>query len=261
MLWCFKYLIEDLRRSFGLWEKHEAMSILLGLFFSAVLAALSAFGIYRLSEGFTLVSYIGFGLLAWFLWLLLVVTPMRMWKENTDTISRLTTRRLVVEDAEIYDDGMGCHWLRLRVENPTALPIKDCYGKLIDRRLITFPTTVQGQTFRQLVDPQVGGRSRDKGLLPPEGTRFPWTPTQLPETITTISGFGSKEFLYIVAKRKDLVQFGFPTDMGIKYDNWSLGEFQLVVEIGSEVEAFQPTKARVVFRAGGDIQFVMMDNI
>lgn len=233
----------------------------MGLIISAILASLSAVGIYKIFTEFNLVSYIGFGLLAWFIWLLLVVTPMRMWKENTDIISRLTTRRLIVESAEIYDDGMGCHWLRLRVENPTALPIKDCYGKLIDRRLITFPVTGgMGERLRQLVSPEVGRRSMENQVLPPEGHRFPWSLTQLPETTTTISGFGGQEFLYVVTKRGNVGSFGFPTDMGIKYDNWSIGEFLLVVEIGSESEAFQPTKARVVFRAGGgDIEFVTMD--
>ena len=50
--------------------------------------------------------------------------------------------------------------------------------------------------------------------------------------------------------------------MGVKYDNWGLGDFELELEIGSDSEAFKPTKVCVVFRAtGGDIELVSWDVI
>jgi len=235
------------------------MSVIVSLVIAAVLATIPTLAMRFYTHGFFAEQSIAIGLILWFLFLVFVVTPIRMGVEKV----QLTTKRLTAQGAELYDDGRGCQWLRLRVENPTALPIPNCYGKLLDRRLVrSQPIQVDGKLTEIEISPEVGRRSSENMELPPEGHRFPWEPTQLPETTATVSGFGGKEFLYVVAKRENIGSIGFPTDMGIEYHNWSLGDFELKLEIGSDSEPFRPTKLRVVFKAtGGDIELVGWDVI
>ena len=175
-------------------------------------------------------------------------------------LAELTTKRLEITGIDEYTEAKpnAVQWLRVKVKNPTGLPIRDCYGRLVRRRLVrSSPITVNGKLTQLEVSPEVGSLSLEHQELPPEGHRFPWAPTQLPEIITTIPGYGGQEFLYVVAKTKNIGHFGFPTDMGIKYHNWSLGDFELELEIGSESETFRPTNVRVIFRAtGGDLELL-----
>lgn len=216
---------------------------------AVVLAGISALVLGFSVEGFWADQYVGVVLVLSVLLLVFVVTPIRMGMEKV----RLTTKRLTVTEVNTYDDGKGCHWLRVKVENPTALPIRECYGKLLDRKhVLGGLTKVDGVLVRQELSSEHGRQSRQHMELPPEGYRFPWSPERLPPAIITIPGFGSPEFLYIVAKRENVGPFGFPTDMGIQYDNLALGDFQLDVEIGSELDSFKPVRFRVVFRTEGD---------
>ena len=81
-------------------------------------------------------------------------------------------------------------------------------------------------------------------------------------TTITISGNGGSEFLYLVTKREQAGCFWFPTSAGNEPENWSLGDFELELEIGAESETFSPTRVRVVFRAtGGDLEFVSLDEL
>lgn len=191
--------------------------------------------------------------------------PIKQRDEARRLIPQSATKRLIVQyDGKIYETGDGCRWLRLRVENPTALPIHNCYGKLLDRRLVSYPCIIEKELTQVEVSPEAGRRSSEHQELPPEGHRFPWLPTQLPETTRTISGHNGHDYLYIVAKRKQTGCFGFPNEMGIKYANWSIGDFELEIEIGSESEAevFQPTRVRITFSGTeSDIEFLRLEAI
>ena len=166
--------------------------------------------------------------------------------------------KLVVKGIRIYYDGKGVQWLGLGVENPTLSPIPNCYGKLCSRRHVRLElTTINGTSSRPELSLEAGSESAEGMELPHEGHRFPWFPENLAESTITIPGYNGREFLYFAAKDRTMRAFGFPTDMGAKYPNWSLGDFELEIEIGSETLGFQPIRQIVVFRAeGGDLEVI-----
>lgn len=189
------------------------------------------------------------------LWALLVWTPIiRKFKSK---------QRLVVSTAEIYEVGDSSHWLRIKVENPTASPIQNCYGKLLDRKMVaSMLTKVNGVFIRPELSTEGGRLSSEHMQLPPEGHRFPWSPTDRSLATINISGNGGFEFLYLVRKKKQVGCFWFPANADNDQENWSLGDFELQLEIGAESETFRPTKVRVTFRAaGGDLEFVSLDTL
>jgi len=155
----------------------------------------------------------------------------------------LTSKRLVANKVEDYDDNKGWNWLRLEVENPTAVSIQKCYGKLRARRMITV------NPIQPEIPIAYGQHCRKYPQLPPEGTRFTWLP-EPSEPLMTISG-NSSEYLYFVAKKADKGAFNFQSETGPSYDNFSLGDFELKLEVGSESESFSPTRVKIIFRAGG----------
>lgn len=214
--------------------------------------------------------FIGVGLqrlnsqIPWLGYLLMAVGGALLAIRASPIIRRLIIKpRLVVSIAEIYEVGDSSHWLRIKVENPTASPIQNCYGKLIDRKMVaSMLTKVNGVFIRPELSTEGGRLSSEHMQLPPEGHRFPWSPTDRSLTTISISGNGGFEFLYLVTKRKQAGCFWFPASAGNEQENWSLGDFELQLEIGAESETFRPTKVRVVFRAaGGDIELVSLDTL
>jgi hypothetical protein len=171
-------------------------------------------------------------------------------------IARLTERRLLVCLPESRYDYLGQQWIRLRVENPTAIPIPECFGKLINYRLASWESRKEGRLLEEIeVSPESGAHTTPQsGELPPQRHMFPWSPNQLPETTITIPGHNSDEFLYIAMKRTTEGCFYTPTDMGLRYPNYGMGNFELELEIGSNSEPFKPTRVKLVFRAGGDLE-------
>jgi hypothetical protein len=221
---------------------------------SAVIAVVFTFIIRSQIPGLNAEGYVGIGLLLWFLLLVLVVTPARMATERV----RLTTKRLRVVGAENYEPGKGPSWLRLVIENPTGVPIKECYGKLCERKMVaTDLTEVDGELVRLSISDEEGGKSSENMELPPEGQKFPWSPESGGDRLTTISGFNGREYLYFAAKLKNSGAFGFPSYGDVKWTNFALGDFELEIEVGSEREGFKPTKIGIVLRAeGGDLEVV-----
>jgi len=254
MGWRWQYWKENVSRTFHLWEKHEAVSVLAGM----VIAAIPSAGF-----GYLASVVAGYGLVVafscWFGFLLLVITPMKMWKERTDNISELTGKRLMPTDAEVYHDDKR-HWIRLRVENQAAIPIRGCYGKLLERRNVSFPCVENGIPIQAPISREIGKRSMENQQLPPEGHRFTWSIGDDRRETTTVPGHSSPEYLYVVTKDKEHSDFAFCAHSGAKYENWGMGDFELELEIGSEIEAFKPTRARLVFRAvGPHLEFVSLD--
>lgn len=141
--WFKNYLPENLRRSFGLWERHEAMSILIGLLISGLLATLSALGIYIAIPSFTLLSYLGLGLLSWFLWLVLVVTPVKMWRSERERADNLEENMKpcleIMESPTRQGDGAfgDGHGWGLMIRNTGSKVAESCRGYL---EQITFET-------------------------------------------------------------------------------------------------------------------------
>jgi len=231
-------------------EKTAAVFALL----SAVIAAIFTFIIRYQIPGLNAEGYIGIGVVLWFLLLVFVVTPARMATEKV----KLTTKRLRVVRAENYEPGKGPSWLRLVIENPTGVPIKECYGKLCERKMIaTDLMRVDGELVRLSISDEAGGKSSENMELPPEGQKFPWSPESGGDRLITISGFNSREYLYFAAKLKNSGAFGFPSYGDVKWTNFALGDFELEIEVGSECEDFKPAKIGIVLRAeGGDLEIV-----
>lgn len=143
--------------------------------------------------------------------------------------------RLIVTLAPNLEPGDKKHWLRLRVENPSRTPIAGCYGKVNSYTML-----IQGKRVTETP----AGQSLNDGL-PPERHSFVWSSVDLPETTITIPGQGH-EFLYIAVMQNQM--FYTPTDMGLKYPKPLLSvEFEVVIDIGSEVMAFPPTRVSLVF--------------
>ena len=169
-------------------------------------------------------------------------------------IVRLTGRRLLVSLPESYYDYLNDHWIRLRVENPTAVSIPDCYGKSVSYRLASYEAEMDGKLKEVQIPTEVGTSTIPQSMeLPPQRHRFPWSTLPLPEITTTIPT-NSYEFLYIAMKRNSQGCFYTPTDMGLKYPNYGMGNFELEIEIGSNSEPFKPTKVRLTFCAGEEVE-------
>lgn len=160
---------------------------------------------------------------------------------------------LRVSNPEIYEVGDGSHWLRLKVENPTSFIAKGCYGKLIDRKHVSFPMGRHDE-IEHVILSDSGHQSREHGQLPPEGHPFPWSPVDRQLLTTTISAKGNA-YLYLVTKHHNMGCFWFPANVGKEWENWGLGNYELQIEVGTESDNFKPNKTAVTFCArGGDLE-------
>lgn len=203
------------------------MSTLIGLTISAVFAILSTLRLAAVS-GVALENRIPFGLAIWLLFLMLVITPMRMWKEHTDTIARLTTRRLVVSRKPVVPSENEV-WLSLKVENKSGLVARRCYGKIL--------------TYQSLSEIDSARR------LPGPGLKLPWSWFSSASARHVDIAAGSFDFLDI-AMARGLNAKGFVTPMppvGTKtapHLSFGLprGTYEVAIEVGSEADGFSPTK-------------------
>jgi hypothetical protein len=75
------------------WEGAERVSVLLGFLIAALLAALSLYGISVVLEP-TFYQKIAVALGLWFVFLMLVVTPYRLWREQAVKIETLEREKL-----------------------------------------------------------------------------------------------------------------------------------------------------------------------
>jgi hypothetical protein len=255
MRWFWLFFKEDVIRSFRLWERAQAVIALI----TAAIVAGTSLAIRSQVPGFPAEQSIGIGLVSWFCLLVFVFTPIRMAIEKV----KMGAKRLRVVGSENYNCGRGYNWLRLRVENPTGTPIPNCYGRLNERKLVASGLMkIDGQEGRFPISPEVGRESTEIAQLPPERHNFPWSPESPSDALITISGFNGKGYLYYAAKLNRGGEFGFPSELGIKYRNFNLGDFELEIEVGSESENFKPTKVCVTFRAaGGDLEFLSMKDV
>jgi len=193
---------------------------------------------------------------------MLLVAPYKQRNEARGMVTRcrqdmkrLTEKRLSISLPESRYDYLDNQWIRLQVQNPTTIPIPECYGKLISYRLASHEVKEDGIVKEVAVSPEAGSRtSAQFGELPLQRHMFPWSPIDLPEISVTIPGHNGYEFLYIAAKRKGQTCFYTPTDMGLKYPNHDLGNFEVQFEIGSSSEAFKPTRVKLTFSAGADLE-------
>ena len=244
MRWWFSYWHENLRRSLGLWEEEKATTAFIAALVFGLLGAAIGYGTYALAAGSVGVSVL-VGLVSWFGLLVLIVTPMRMWRERVAHLASLTTPRLVVSlEPSMQHIGSGVFSQWVNVVNPTGQTIHRCYGKI--------------RSFERIYP------SHSSARLPREGHELPWAHQSGGGRFATdISGFdgiahldiamvkgGADEFLRIPAKS---VADRDTTD----YDAYVClpGAYDLVIEVGSTVESFKSSaiRLRITFGGGTDV--------
>lgn len=87
----WRYARSNLLHSFAVWEVGERISVLAGFLIAAAFAALPLLGISAALEP-TGLQQVAVGLGLWFLFLTLVVTPYRLWKEQAMQIANLQSK-------------------------------------------------------------------------------------------------------------------------------------------------------------------------
>lgn len=125
------------------------MTVLIGLLISAVLAILSWLGVAKVSQS-SGITNVAIGLGAWFFWLVLVITPVKMWKMKRDRVVELEASRkpcLQVCDIVENDKGeAGTGWA-IKVYNSGVSPADRCHGRLEE---LDFETPRQNQTLERI---------------------------------------------------------------------------------------------------------------
>ena len=226
------YWRENFRRSLLIWTQHQTVSVLILAVFIVVAAATGVGLAIFISPSIGVV--VGLLLGSWYLLLLFLVTPRRMWIEQARTIEDrdeqiriLTEPRLVVTNGSGVGDR-GHHWIRLRVTNPTSGPIPGCYGKLRKYRVLD-GAAPQG--------------------LPDDGQAYPWSSRGGDwEHSRTIPAMSSD---YLDIARSTAVGEQFvntylksvdPAALRLTYQ-WPLnpGRYEAEFEIGSTEVAMAPT--------------------
>lgn len=216
------------------------MSVLLVALALLVLAVFSGQGLAALSglPGVT-ASLIALGF--WFLLLVLLITPMRMWKDKTDRITELTTRLLrVYATPPSHDEDRGEAWLNLRVFNTSHLTIHRCYGKLVGYEVLE-----SSKPIKQLPGPEF---------------RLPWSYWTSGSANWVDIGGESSDFLDIAVSPGNESEYYYtplkPDPDMIKPQLTSLlpvGEYDAFIQIGSESEDFESTFVRVRITFGGGL--------
>ena len=227
----FKFYWRCFKWAYWRWERMEAMTTT------------------ALSYVFALVCAVITGITQnlWFLFMLspflvmgLFVAPYKLWKADHDELERMKEKRLLVSLVPNYEPGDGSHWLRLRVDNLSALPIPNCFGKLDSYTML-----IKGKRATEIP----GGAKLNDGL-PPDRHSFPWGSTNTPDSLKTIEGNGH-EYLYIAVVQDQGQNFFTPTEMGLRYPKTKIhAEYEVIIDIGSEKEAFTPSKVRLCYEMG-----------
>jgi hypothetical protein len=162
--------------------------------------------------------------------MIVFIAPYKMWKPINDRLTRITKKRLEISLAETdirkgRDNLKGDwvqEWYRVKVHNPTALPISGCYGRLIgSESLLPYDN------------------------LPPPGIMFPWSSYGGRNKVTTIANQDA-DFLDIAVFDGSRVRIVVLDDLSGKRD---LGQFpllidryKLIIQIGSQVDEFPPER-------------------
>ena len=126
------------------------MTVLVGILVSAFLALASSLGIAKVSQSSGLTN-VALGLAAWFLWLVLVVTPAKMWKVKRERVIELEASMkpcLQVQDIVERDEGISGRVWALRVYNTGVHPAERCHGRLEG---LEFETPEQDRTLARVL--------------------------------------------------------------------------------------------------------------
>lgn len=204
------------------------------LTFLTIISAVGVFG--GLIRGLIL----GIAQWVWLLYLLVIpiiivfgIAPYKLWRQQKDTLVRLTTERLEVEIEKQPESAPSGHWWHLIVSNPNSIPIESCYGQL--------------KSF----EPNKNGRP-----YPP--LRLPWSSlvTREMERYTIpAKGSGILDFVVITEQYLSVVALSIEEGKRIFFNYEPPGTYEAEIQVGSEKEDFKPTKIKLkmVFSGGMDI--------
>lgn len=142
-----RYIKANARCSFTIWEKHEAAAVLMGAGIAAVLAVLTLHGFEIVFNTKVEQYYFPVFVFLWFVAIVLLVTPYRMWRESYEIISEYQKRMRPILGASYDDSSPACHKevflsadggktgtkghsIRLMIECLSDVPVQQCVGWL-----------------------------------------------------------------------------------------------------------------------------------
>lgn len=195
-----------------------------------------------------------------FVLLAVAVAPYLRFKTVSTQLEQLTTPRLVVREADPYtlsNDPTGSSpiqtWLRLKVINPTGLPIQRVYGNILE-----FVSLVHGDDGEYVTLREIGLPSEAALMdepLPPEGHGLPWgTEEEAPPMLIDLPGHDSARYLYVVMMRaRHDIRFHTCSAREPSFPTVGVGAYRVRIEVGSLTEAFPPTRVAMVFVKNANI--------
>lgn len=175
MLWWgmrFKsYVKENLRRSFGAWEKGESMRTLFFLLLAMVLAIFSATGAAALRIANQWESITGIGLGVAFIAQTLFITPYRMWSIEREKLEKFESEakpKIRIGEPEVLTSPKGSNQparrlFRIAIENLSTATIRNCRVREYDFVNLHGQHSGQQRHFRLAeeseIDHQVGAHT------------------------------------------------------------------------------------------------------
>lgn len=217
-----KFCLECVKWAYGRWGKGERVVTL-------VLVVVSLLG----ATGFV-AGIIKWGSLVYLLiiplFFVFVVAPYKLWKQKSDELTRLTNKRLKASvsppDITFKEGIQDLVWYHLRVDNPTAQNIKDCFGKLLHS------STQENVGY----------------TLPHSGIRYPWSTYGGPSCLTRNIPSQGHDLLDIAVYDGNylytpvLARDGFTRNLLFPLPE---GSYEVTIQVGSETEDFQPNIVKV----------------
>ena len=154
--------------------------------------------------------------------MLLFVAPYKLWKEKANMVRELTTKRLEVDIDERTEETDTTSWWHLIVRNPSSIPIESCYGQIVS------------------FEPN----NNNKPYL---GVKLPWTSwlTREMERYTIpANANGILDFVVAVPRFFSVVTLSPQEGKRTFFNYEPPGTYEVGIQIGSEKEAFPPTKIK-----------------
>jgi hypothetical protein len=140
-----QYLRADFSSSIAFWHKGEAMSVLVGALAAFVITVVGIFG-FQIRFGFDTAQFWTIAVAAYFLVLLLLVTPFRMWNEQRlriDSFEREREPKIAISDPigmafpKVHANQHVRRTFCVHIENLSVCHLSNCHvavAQFINRR-------------------------------------------------------------------------------------------------------------------------------
>lgn len=224
LLW--QYIRENLGASLAIWRQGEGMSVLVGALIALVFAALGFWGFdvqWQPNAATWWVQLLG----AWFLMLVVLVTPFRMWKAQHLRIEQLEAEKLpsiIIECGSDPDFVRTTHmpsrnsahgivgmWVRLRVTNKGSQFARECRALLMDIQQVTSSGDLQPMGWADPL-PLKWSNQPDPSLI--AGEKADLLP-ETPKYVDIFEGHQGNSFFYLKSVPPKIAQI-MPGDYWLK---------------------------------------------